>query len=199
MFICFLNKSAIPNAQHSARPRGHFVICTWRRRTFGEQRVLFVIPEPRPRHYKTPQRQRSQNLTSASGDAIWGAHRPNCIHGQFGVFFCCPPGTPGPPVHPRGNFYQTDFPPLSCSVLRGPALLRPHTSKRPRPGGPYSCWTPSAGARSSQAKTADLSGRAHSNWHKKRSRPGACTPTKRAARASPNLISSPTKSREVTK
>jgi hypothetical protein len=43
----------------------------------------------------------------------------------------CPPGTPGPPVHPRGNFYQTDFPPLMplpCSVLRGPALLRPHPS-----------------------------------------------------------------------
>jgi hypothetical protein len=45
----------------------------------------------------------------------------------------CPPGTPGaPPVHPRGNFYQTGFPPLSCSVLaRGPALLRPHPSGAP--------------------------------------------------------------------
>jgi hypothetical protein len=46
------------------------------------------------------------------------------------VFFCHP-GTPGPPVHPRGNFYQTDFPPLSCSVLRGPAPLRPHPSGAP--------------------------------------------------------------------
>jgi hypothetical protein len=34
-------------------------------------------------------------------------------------------------VHPRGNFHQTDFPPLSCSVLRGPALLRPHPSGAP--------------------------------------------------------------------
>ena len=46
--------------------------------------------------------------------------------------FFCPPGTPGPPpVHPRGNFHQTDFPPLSCSVLRVPALLRPHPSGAP--------------------------------------------------------------------
>jgi hypothetical protein len=45
----------------------------------------------------------------------------------------CPPGTPAPPVHPRGNFYQTDFPPLSCScsLLRGSALLRPHPSGAP--------------------------------------------------------------------
>jgi hypothetical protein len=43
------------------------------------------------------QRQRPQNLTSASGDAIWGAHRLNYIHGQFGGIFC-PPGTPAPPV-----------------------------------------------------------------------------------------------------
>jgi hypothetical protein len=79
------------------------------------------------------QRQRSQNLTSASGDAIWGAHRPihNYIHGQFGGILFCPPGTPAPPVPPRGNFYQTDFPPLSCSVLRGPVLLRPHPSGSP--------------------------------------------------------------------
>jgi hypothetical protein len=63
------------------------------------------------------QRQRSQNLTSASGDAIWGAHRPihNYIHGQFGGILFCPPGTPAPPVHPRGNFYQTDFSRLSLA------------------------------------------------------------------------------------
>jgi hypothetical protein len=81
----------------------------------------------------SPQRQRSQYLTSASGDAIWGwgAHRPNYIHGQFGGIFFGPPGIPGPPVHPRGNFHQTDFPPLSCSVLRVPALLRPHPSGAP--------------------------------------------------------------------
>ena len=78
-----------------------------------------------------PQRRGSQNSTSAPGDAIWGAHRCNYIHGQFGGIIFCPPGTPGPPVHPRGNFYQTDFPPLSCSVLRGPALLRPHPSGAP--------------------------------------------------------------------
>jgi hypothetical protein len=34
-------------------------------------------------------------------------------------------------VHPRGDFYQTDFPPPSCSVLRGPALLRPHPGGTP--------------------------------------------------------------------
>jgi hypothetical protein len=45
----------------------------------------------------------------------YGFRRPY-VHGQFGGFFC-PPGTPGPSVHPRGNFYHTDFfPPLSCSV-----------------------------------------------------------------------------------
>jgi hypothetical protein len=44
---------------------------------------------------------------------------------------CCHPGTTGAPVHPRGDFYQTDFPPLSCPVLRGPALLRPHPSGAP--------------------------------------------------------------------
>jgi hypothetical protein len=49
---------------------------------------------------------------------------------NFEVFFG-PPGTPGPPVHPRGNFHQTDFPPLSCSVLRVSALLWPHPSGAP--------------------------------------------------------------------
>jgi hypothetical protein len=85
------------------------------------------------------QRRRSQNLTSASGDAIWGAHRPNCIHGQFAWrFFFGPPAPrfrPAPPVHPRGNFHQTDFPPLSCSVLRVPAPLRPHPSGAPAGAG----------------------------------------------------------------
>jgi hypothetical protein len=46
--------------------------------------------------------------------------------------FLLPPKYPRPPaVHPRGNFYQTDFPPLSWSVPRGPALLRPHPSGAP--------------------------------------------------------------------
>jgi hypothetical protein len=46
------------------------------------------------------QRQRPQNLTSASGDAIWGAHRPNYIHGQFGGFFLAPQVPPRPPGAP---------------------------------------------------------------------------------------------------
>jgi hypothetical protein len=105
------------------------------------------------------QRQRPQNLTSASGDAIWGAHRPNYTHGQFGGIFFCPPGTPAPPVHPRGNFYQTDFPPLSCSVLRGPALLRPH------PSGARAGLTP-AGLHPQEVLPGRLPDKAHSNWQK---------------------------------
>jgi hypothetical protein len=46
------------------------------------------------------QRQRSQNLTSASGDAIWGAHRPNYIHGQFGGIFFVPQVPPAPRCTP---------------------------------------------------------------------------------------------------
>jgi hypothetical protein len=111
--------------------------------------------------------------------AIWG-------------YFFCPPGTLGPPVHPRGNFYQTDFPPLSCSVLRGSALLRPHPS-----GAPAGLLTP-AGLHPQEVLPGRLPDKAHSNCHKKPSRHEASTITTRAARASPNLTSSPTKSREVT-
>jgi hypothetical protein len=39
-------------------------------------------------------------LTSASGDAIWGAHRPNYIHGQFGGFFLVPQVPPAPRCTP---------------------------------------------------------------------------------------------------
>jgi hypothetical protein len=41
-----------------------------------------------------------------------------------------PPPAPRctPVARGNGNFHQTDSPPLSCSVLRGPALLRPHPS-----------------------------------------------------------------------
>ena len=46
------------------------------------------------------QRQRSQILTSASGDAIWGAHRPNYIHGQFGGIFFVPQVPPAPRCTP---------------------------------------------------------------------------------------------------
>jgi hypothetical protein len=48
----------------------------------------------------------NQRLWGCHLGQIWGAHRPNYIHGQFEGIFFCPPGTPGPPVHPRGNFYQ---------------------------------------------------------------------------------------------
>jgi hypothetical protein len=120
------------------------------------------------------QRQRAQNLTSASGDDIWrGAHRhrphqfdqanllspTSCVKpdriasmdSQFGgIFFATQlrdPGTTGPPVNPRGGFYQTDFPPLSCSVLRGPASSPPsaaYPSGTPA-GLTRSRWTPCAG------------------------------------------------------
>jgi hypothetical protein len=46
------------------------------------------------------QRQRSQNLTSASGDAIWGAHRPNYTHGQFGGICFATQVPPGPRCTP---------------------------------------------------------------------------------------------------
>ena len=46
------------------------------------------------------QRQRSQILTSASGDAIWGAHRPNYIRGQFGGIFFVPQVPPAPRCTP---------------------------------------------------------------------------------------------------
>jgi hypothetical protein len=63
----------------------------------------------RPRHSAllaaaAGRRQRSQNLnlnlTSASGDAIWGAHRPNYIHGQFGGLFFVPQVPPAPRCTP---------------------------------------------------------------------------------------------------
>jgi hypothetical protein len=129
------------------------------------------------------QRQRSQHLTSASGDAIWGAHRPNYIHGQSGGIVFAP--------LPPGGFYQTDFPPLSCSVLRGPALLRPYPSGAPAGLAPYSRWPlDSIRRRSGSLKIADLSGNKHirtSNWHKKTSGLDACALTKRAARRDENL------------
>jgi hypothetical protein len=59
------------------------------------------------------------------------------------------PPAPGPPVHPRGNFYyQTEFPPLSLScyvlrVLRAARASPPSaTSKRLPGGGSYSRWGP---------------------------------------------------------
>jgi hypothetical protein len=134
-------------------------LCLWRSPTSKEPGAAFCFAHNRhcfafhsvQRTAHSAQRQRPQNLTSASGDgdAIWGAHRPNYIHGQFGGFFFGPPGTPGPPVHPRGSSHRTDFPPLSCSVLRGPARPPSATSKR-RPGGPYSRWTPCAGGQAKQ-------------------------------------------------
>jgi hypothetical protein len=66
-------------------------------------------PKPEARSPKSPksksseevlQRQRSQNLTSASGDAIWGAHRPNYIRGQFGGIFFVPQVPPPPRCTP---------------------------------------------------------------------------------------------------
>ena len=46
------------------------------------------------------QRQRPQNSTSAPGDAIWGAHRCNYIHGQFGGIFFVPQVPPAPRCTP---------------------------------------------------------------------------------------------------
>jgi hypothetical protein len=43
------------------------------------------------------QRRGSQNSTSAPGDAIWGAHRCNYTHGQFGGTVFVPQGPPPPP------------------------------------------------------------------------------------------------------
>jgi len=70
------------------------------------------------------------------------------------VFFLSPAGTPGPPVHPRGNFHQTDFPPLSCSVLRVPALLWPHPSGAPA----------GASSRGVPSRAGDLAGYRHSKF-----------------------------------
>jgi hypothetical protein len=46
------------------------------------------------------QRRGSQNSTSGPGDAIWGAHRPNYIHGQFGGGGFAPQVPPAPRCTP---------------------------------------------------------------------------------------------------
>jgi hypothetical protein len=83
--------------------------------------------------FRSSQRQRPQDLTSASAgaDAIWGAHRPNYIHGQFGGIFFAPQVPPPPrctPVVISTNLTSRLSLAHSCSVLRGPAPLRPHPS-----------------------------------------------------------------------
>jgi hypothetical protein len=50
--------------------------------------------------WSVEQRQRSRILTSASGDAIWGAHRSNYIHGQYLGFFFVPQVPPAPRCTP---------------------------------------------------------------------------------------------------
>ena len=49
---------------------------------------------------RASQRRGSQNSTSAPGDAIWGAHRCNYIHGQFGGIFFAPQVPPAPRCTP---------------------------------------------------------------------------------------------------
>jgi hypothetical protein len=65
---------------------------------------------------------------SKSNQRLWGCHLAFGVHidlitsmANLEVFrisyFFCPPGAPGPLVHPLGSFYKTDFPPLSGSLL----------------------------------------------------------------------------------
>jgi hypothetical protein len=100
------------------------------------------------------------------------------------VFFFCPPGTPGPPVHPRGNFYQTDFPPLSLAPCCAGQPSFGHSQAAPR-----RALLPldSIRRRSSQAKITDLTTVRKPKALKKPSGLDACTLTKRAARRDENL------------
>jgi hypothetical protein len=78
------------------------------------------------------QRQRPQNSTSAPGDAIWGAHRCNYIHGQFGGFFFAPQIPPPPRCTPVVvSTKLTSRLSLAPCCMRGAALLLPHPSGAP--------------------------------------------------------------------
>jgi hypothetical protein len=78
------------------------------------------------------QRQRSQILTSASGDAIWGAHRPNYIRGQFGGIFLSP-RYPRPPRAPPGGIAPNGLP--ASRILRAARASPPSATSKRRPGG----------------------------------------------------------------
>ena len=135
------------------------------------------------RSWPKRQRQRPQNPTSAPGDAIRGAHRCNYIHGQFGGIFFAPQVPPAPRCTPV----------VISTKLTSRLSLAPCCAGQPSFGhiqaAPRRALLPpdSICRRSSQAKTADLNGQAHSNWHKKPSRHEACALTKRAARRVENL------------
>jgi hypothetical protein len=140
------------------------------------------------------QRQRSQDLTSASGDAIWGAHRPNYIHGQFGGILFAPQVPPPPrctPVVVSTKLTSRLSTPAPCCAL--PARCAGQPSLGHIPAAPRRALLPLGDSirrsrRSSRAKIMDLSGQAHSNWHNKRPRLDACTPRRaRAARRDENL------------
>jgi hypothetical protein len=83
-------------------------LCLWRPPTSKEPGAAFCFSHNRhcfafhsaQRTAHSAQRQRPQNLTSASGDAIWGAHRPNYIPGQFGGLFIAPQVPPAPRCTP---------------------------------------------------------------------------------------------------
>jgi hypothetical protein len=81
-------------------------------------------------------------------DAIWGAHRPNYVHGQFGGAFFAPQVPPAPRCTPVVISTK-----LASRLSLAPCCAgQPsfgHIHKR-RPGGPYSCWTPSAGGQAKQ-------------------------------------------------
>jgi hypothetical protein len=78
----------------------------------------------------------------------------------------CPPGTPGPPVHPL----------VISTKLTSRLSLAPCCAGQPSFGHIQAAprrallLLDSIRRRPSQAEITDLPGRAHSNWHKKRSR-----------------------------
>jgi hypothetical protein len=96
-----------------------------------------IVDTGKPTGSRQSQRQRSQKLTSASGDAVWGAHRPNyIIHGQFGSIFFAPQVPLAPRCTPVviSTKLNSRLSLAPCCAGHSPPSA---TSKR-RPGGPYS-------------------------------------------------------------
>jgi hypothetical protein len=140
------------------------------------------------------QRQRPQNSTSAPGDAIWGAHRCNYIMANLEVFFFAPQVPPPPRCTPV----------VISTKLTSRLSLAPCCAGQPSFGhiqaAPRWALAPvdSIRRRSNQAKITDLTTARTVGLLKQPSRSDACLPRRGPAHASPDLISSPTKSREVT-
>jgi hypothetical protein len=101
--------------------------------------ILFITQRANKHKDKRPALRGSalKNSTSAPGDAIWGVQIDVITSmANLEVFFApqVPPAPRCTPVVISTKLTSR----LSCSVLRGPALLRPHPRSKRRPGGPYS-------------------------------------------------------------